>query len=114
MALIKCPDCGKEVSSLAESCPNCSYPLAKMREEKETNIAEKVDAERKKKKPLIKRCYQCVHYGPITKYSSLFNTYRKAGKGCTIHYLSSNENYRGTPEYECSALFCADYSWNGK
>ena len=29
MALIKCPDCGKEISSHAESCPHCGYPLKK-------------------------------------------------------------------------------------
>jgi hypothetical protein len=27
MALIKCPECGAEVSSLAEECPKCAYPL---------------------------------------------------------------------------------------
>lgn len=26
MALIKCPDCGNDVSSYAESCPNCGCP----------------------------------------------------------------------------------------
>lgn len=29
MALIKCPECGKEVSNSATSCPNCGYPLDK-------------------------------------------------------------------------------------
>lgn len=28
MALIKCPECGTQVSSLAESCPKCAYPIA--------------------------------------------------------------------------------------
>lgn len=28
MALIKCPECGKEVSSIAKSCPNCGYPIS--------------------------------------------------------------------------------------
>ena len=28
MALIKCPECCKNVSSQAESCPNCGYPLS--------------------------------------------------------------------------------------
>ena len=28
MALIKCPECGKEISSLAESCPQCGNPLS--------------------------------------------------------------------------------------
>ena len=28
MAMIKCPECGKEVSDKAVSCPNCAYPIA--------------------------------------------------------------------------------------
>ena len=27
MALIKCPECGKDVSTSASSCPHCGYPL---------------------------------------------------------------------------------------
>ncbi len=26
MALIKCPECGKEISTLASTCPNCGAP----------------------------------------------------------------------------------------
>ena len=29
MALIKCPECNKEVSDYAEACPHCGYPLKK-------------------------------------------------------------------------------------
>ena len=29
MALIKCPECNKEVSDCAEACPHCGYPLKK-------------------------------------------------------------------------------------
>lgn len=28
MALIKCSECGKEVSSKAQSCPNCGNPIS--------------------------------------------------------------------------------------
>ncbi len=28
MALIECPECGREVSSSAAACPACAYPLA--------------------------------------------------------------------------------------
>lgn len=27
MALIKCPECGKEISDTAKSCPNCDYRI---------------------------------------------------------------------------------------
>ena len=29
MAIIKCPECGKEVSNKARSCPNCGAPIDK-------------------------------------------------------------------------------------
>ena len=29
MALIKCPECGKDVSTSAEACPHCGYPINK-------------------------------------------------------------------------------------
>jgi len=28
MALINCPDCGKQVSTAAKACPNCGFPVA--------------------------------------------------------------------------------------
>lgn len=28
MALIKCPECGKEISDKASACPNCGTPIA--------------------------------------------------------------------------------------
>ena len=28
MALINCPECGKQVSTAAKACPNCGYPVA--------------------------------------------------------------------------------------
>lgn len=30
MALIKCPECGQEVSDKATACPRCAYPIAKI------------------------------------------------------------------------------------
>lgn len=28
MALINCPECGKEISSQANNCPHCGYPIS--------------------------------------------------------------------------------------
>ena len=33
MALIKCPNCGKEISDRAEKCPNCNYNFVEEKEE---------------------------------------------------------------------------------
>lgn len=44
MALIKCPECGKEISDKAGECPNCGYPLEDMRVEKE-EVAEEISVE---------------------------------------------------------------------
>lgn len=42
MALIKCPECGKEVSSGAASCPNCGHPISPQKQiVKETVVKEK-------------------------------------------------------------------------
>ncbi len=27
MALIQCPECGKDISSKVKSCPHCGYPM---------------------------------------------------------------------------------------
>lgn len=35
MALIKCPECGKEISDKASSCPNCGYPINNIKVETE-------------------------------------------------------------------------------
>lgn len=35
MALIKCPECGKEVSDRAKSCPGCGCPIDKFQNENE-------------------------------------------------------------------------------
>ena len=34
MALIKCSECGKEISDKAESCPHCGNPISKKEESK--------------------------------------------------------------------------------
>lgn len=40
MALINCPECGKEVSNTAVACPNCGHPLAPPNLEERTVVRE--------------------------------------------------------------------------
>ena len=38
MALIKCPECEKEISTYAETCPHCGYPIKKNEPAKEKAV----------------------------------------------------------------------------
>ena len=35
MALIRCPECGREISDQADACPGCGYPIRKKSEGRE-------------------------------------------------------------------------------
>ena len=48
MALIKCPECGKEISDKASNCPNCGCPIEqKSKIEEPENKIEKNQIEEK-------------------------------------------------------------------
>lgn len=40
MALINCPECGKQVSTSAQACPSCGYPVAEKVAQGETQVAQ--------------------------------------------------------------------------
>jgi uncharacterized membrane protein YvbJ len=48
MALIDCPDCGKQVSSNAPTCPNCGAPIATILSPPEPTLAAAAPAEEKR------------------------------------------------------------------
>ena len=73
MSLIKCPECGKDVSSLAEKCIHCGYPLQrqikyksykamKKKKEERKKKLEKEAMEQKEKSRSIVRCPYCGSY----------------------------------------------------
>lgn len=46
MALVNCPECGKEVSTSAKTCPSCGYPVAeKMAQVDPTPVSDELLAE---------------------------------------------------------------------
>lgn len=54
MALIKCPECGKEVSDKAESCPQCKINFAEYRKKEEEK-----QQEEKKRIESKEECQEC-------------------------------------------------------
>ncbi len=41
MALIKCPECGSDVSDVAKACPKCGYPMPQQNTPDETAVSKK-------------------------------------------------------------------------
>ena len=60
MALMNCPECGKEMSDKADKCPNCGYPLDKRGDEKELGKLQKSVKKKSRKKLLIGAAIICA------------------------------------------------------
>ena len=93
MALIKCPECGKEISDKASACIHCGYPLANTQKK----VAEKISSQpsnsiSNEKNKMITRLYdigysrkdvlECMKYykDDIIKYMELKNIQNEYGK----------------------------------
>lgn len=57
MGLIKCPECGKEISDKADICVNCGFPIKKYLEEKAQREAE--EEIKKEQEEKLKEKYWC-------------------------------------------------------
>lgn len=57
MALIKCPECGKEISSKAKMCIHCGYPLEELNNIVSSETVEDYDLYNP---PLITQKYQVI------------------------------------------------------
>jgi uncharacterized membrane protein YvbJ len=75
MALIKCPECGTEVSDKAEKCPRCAYPLQTggSRETKNVKVTEVQMTSKKHKKRYVWAALAAV-LGVILVFSGLNNS----------------------------------------
>lgn len=52
MALITCPECGREISDRAEACPNCGFPITKSEEmDNELQVSDVVLAKEEQNPP---------------------------------------------------------------
>jgi len=88
MALINCPECKKEISDMAESCPNCGFPIAKKAALKPALPAMLWDSE--EEGYICIKCPQCNKESRIkeTAATKTSTGYKLAGEGkctCGLH-----------------------------
>ncbi len=89
MALIKCPECGKEISDKAVSCPNCGCPNSEFNKQKEPMPEEKPElfACVKCGRDISKNSQKC----PFCGYS--YGIYGKTNDN-SERYNTQNQNVR--------------------
>ena len=58
MALVKCPECSKQISDQAENCPSCGYSIKKENSESEFHRWRK-----KRLKYFLILCITCIPVG---------------------------------------------------
>ena len=101
MALVKCPECGKEVSDRAKSCPNCGFPIEEEvhkneQEYKTDSKDERVEELPPEERPEMFECLQCGRKLPVGIEECVF---------CGRTYRNINNNPE--PEIQCPA--CGSY-----
>ena len=73
MALIKCPECGKEISDKSKTCINCGYPISEYASELQTEeqyVSEQIKENQGKEKTFsseIKKTNYAVEKTPFWK-----------------------------------------------
>ena len=77
MAMITCPECKKDISEAAASCPHCGYPLAKRREQEWKPADDTAVRERRKRPAQAKAADTACSEGR----SSVRNAYGADGCG---------------------------------
>lgn len=100
MALIKWPECGKEISDQAKTCPNCGYPLENI------DIIEKSDKEEcTPEEKYFTVCYQCGNF-TFTNKLRIDNTIKSCGHptcmwcGGEIKILAGKNAWMNKPRRE--------------
>ena len=88
MALIACPDCGKQVSDLARSCPSCGCPVAarvaQMRREEEERIAA---AEKERQENRRVQLYIVLGFAAFLLIAWIISSFSNSGPSSTVKNL---------------------------
>lgn len=79
MALIKCPECSKEVSNKAPSCPHCGTPIAAASDQTETGVVLTTVQETSKKLKIHILISACLFWGGLILIFTAIGSVRAIG-----------------------------------
>ena len=101
MALINCPECGKEISSKAKACPHCGYPITRYNKFIK-NKSEKLKKKRIKFKDIFTRKTITIVFMSIIFFVLLFfilYTYKQDSRYKSAIYNYENGKYKEAYDY---------------
>ena len=96
MALINCPECSKDVSDKAESCPNCAYPIMKKQKTPEAQSLQPMLWDTEDGEFIYVQCPSCTKISAIKPSAAIkmATGYKLKGEGkCTCGH-QFDEIYR--------------------
>lgn len=94
MALIKCPECGREISDKALACINCGYPLSKETADNSSQENNNLTVIKKFNKALARKTFnRCLFDFSVADYPDLAKP--KMGIGNNVTFKDENGNYLG-------------------
>ena len=70
MAIIKCPECGKEISDKSEHCISCGYPIKKYLQERDATVSNTIENASGSSSDDLKE----IQRKAVSKYSKGFTT----------------------------------------
>lgn len=101
MALIKCPECGREISDRAANCPGCGFPIAEEIGKLQRNVSESEDYEDLEENTQLFDCVECGRPLPVGIKECIY---------CNHKYIYTNdiknENYSQTGRFGKKNLIC--------
>lgn len=94
MALIRCPECGREISDKASACPGCGCPVEEFGQEEQQKAARELPPE---ERPEMMECVKCGRKIPTTIAECpfcnyVYGTYRERKDNASVFHQMEKLN----------------------
>lgn len=115
MALIRCPECGREISDKASACPGCGCPVKEFGQEEQQKAARELPPE---ERPEMMECVKCGRKIPTTIAECPFCNYvygARNTKSGDINYAFKQKSpstfQKGHKSVQKKRGFCGTIFW---